>query len=179
MLLLIASDLHGSVLAARALQRAADREKAEKILLLGDLLAFGAKKGDAAASILNEMAPMILAVRGNCDADESQDLLDFLILAETREFTWEGVPVFAAHGHRYSSLYLPPFFEKGVFLQGHTHLPAGEWNGSVFCANPGSLALPRGGAPKSYLTFDGSEFRWKDTAGSTFLQRKYNEETTR
>lgn len=173
MLLLVASDLHGSESAIQNLLDAATREKPDQILLLGDLLGAGAGKGDPAAALLNRLGSGILAVRGNCDAERHQDLLEFPMLAETREFQWAGVPVFAAHGHRVSRYELPPFLENAVFLQGHTHIPFGEWSGSVFCANPGSLALPRGGSAPSYLTFDGRVFCWKGADGALFLQREY------
>lgn len=165
---LIASDLHGSLTYAQKLADAMRREGADRLILLGDLLGFGAGPGDPCAAVLNEFAPVTFAVRGNCDGDCAQDALEFSILAPHLQFEYAGTSFFITHGHEYSFFRLPPFLTNAVFLQGHTHVPASERHGSVLCLNPGSIALPRGGAPHSYLVFDGKTFCWKDADGTLF-----------
>lgn len=76
---MIASDLHGSYYYAQQLQQAFEREQADRLLFLGDLLYHGPRNDlprDYAPKkvipLLNSLAPKLLCVRGNCDAEVDQ-----------------------------------------------------------------------------------------------------------
>ena len=86
---MIASDLHGSYFYASQMQQAFEREQADRLLLLGDLLYHGPRndlpEGYAPKQVmplLNSMKDRLLCVRGNCDAEVDQMVLEFPVLAD-------------------------------------------------------------------------------------------------
>lgn len=89
MKLMIASDLHGAADDCRAMLRAYDREGAQKLILLGDLLYHGPRndlppdyRPKEVISLLNGRREELLCVRGNCEAEVDQMVLDFPVLAD-------------------------------------------------------------------------------------------------
>ena len=87
--LMIASDLHGSARYSELLLHRFRQEGAERLLLLGDLLYHGPRndlpEGYAPKQVielLNGVREHLLCVRGNCDGEVDQMVLDFPILAE-------------------------------------------------------------------------------------------------
>ena len=166
---LIASDLHGSAYYCKQLLAAFEREGADRMLLLGDLLYHGPRNElprdydtKAVTALLNEHAKDILAVRGNCDADIDQVVLQFPIWADYALLAEGKRLVFATHGHLFSLDHLPPLHEGDVLLHGHTHVPACEQLGGVTYLNPGSLSIPKEDSPHSYMTLEDGVFLWKE-----------------
>lgn len=167
---LIASDIHGALPAAEALTTRFHEEGADRLLLLGDLLYHGPRnplpEGYAPAEVaklLNGYADRITAVRGNCDAEVDQMVLDFPVLADYCVLPAGEKLIYATHGHIYNLKNLPPLAEGDILLHGHTHVPA--WTefgqGNVYL-NPGSLSIPKENSPHSYMTLEDGVFRWKD-----------------
>lgn len=83
MKLMFASDLHGSLPATEKVLEQFVRLKADRLILLGDLMYHGPRnplpEGYAPAEVadrLNSVAERIIAVRGNCDSEVDQMLLD-------------------------------------------------------------------------------------------------------
>lgn len=171
---LIASDLHGSVSSCQALLQAFDREKAERLLLLGDILNHGlARDAQATAEMLAPLAERICAVRGNCDTDGDLALLPFPAWELCRVFpTGKGPFLFATHGHIYNGAHLPDGMQPGdILLHGHSHVPMTENHGRFLCFNPGSCAQPRWGSERGYMTLDSGVFLWKTLDGTEY--RRY------
>ncbi len=171
---LIASDIHGSVSACRALVAAYEREGAGRMLLLGDVLNHGsAEDAKATADLLNPLADSIAAVRGNTDTDFDLTLVRFPLWELVRVFpTGKGPFLFATHGHVYNSAHRPEGMHPGdILLQGHTHTPMTERHGDFLCFNPGSAGQPRGGSPAGYMTLKDGVFIWKALAGEEY--RRY------
>lgn len=172
MKLLIASDIHGAADCCRSLLDAWDREGADRLLLLGDILYHGPRNDLPPAyapkqvlALLNARRDRIFCVRGNCDTEVDQMVLDFPILAEYAVLTWGGRALYAVHGHRP----LPPLLPRDVVVQGHTHIPGWQRREEGFTLNPGSVSLPKNGSRRSYLTAEGTVFSWKDlTTGETW-----------
>lgn len=103
---MIASDLHGSAFYCRQMIKAFQREGADRLLLLGDLLYHGPRndlpEGYAPKEViplLNSLKQKLLCVRGNCDAEVDQMVLDFPILADYAVLPVGGRLVYATHGH--------------------------------------------------------------------------------
>ena len=166
---LIASDLHGSGSYCRALLDAFDREKADRLLLLGDLLYHGPRNDlprdydpKSVTAMLNERQASILAVRGNCDAEIDQAVLQFPILADYALLSVGSRLLFVTHGHLFHLDALPPLHPGDILLHGHTHVPACETRDGVTYLNPGSLAIPKEDSPHSYMTLEDGVFLWKD-----------------
>lgn len=167
---MIASDLHGSAYYGKRMVEAFEREEAGRLLLLGDLLYHGPRNDlprDYAPKevipMLNSLKNRLCCVRGNCDAEVDQMVLDFPVLADYCVLPAGEKLIYATHGHIYNLKNLPPLAEGDILLHGHTHIPA--WTefgqGNVYL-NPGSLSIPKENSPHSYMTLEDGVFYWKD-----------------
>ena len=179
MKILIASDIHGSASCCRQLMDAWDREKPGRVLLLGDLLYHGPRNDLPEAynpkeviAMLNEHRDSILCVRGNCDTEVDQMVLDFPIMADYAWVVAEGCSIFATHGHIYNTKLFPPLREGDILLHGHTHIPAWEHAGSFRYFNPGSVSIPKADSLRGYMTLENGVFTWKTLAGDTYHTEK-------
>lgn len=160
--LLIASDLHGSSRHCRALLEAFQREGADRLLLLGDLLYRDFQEdlpGDV-IDMLNGMAGQIWSVRGNCDDRIDQIALHFPMMADYALLHVDGRTLYATHGHAYGPGNPPPLQQGEYLLCGHTHIPTLQDFGDFTYLNPGSVSLPKRGSPHSYLMMKAGEFSW-------------------
>ena len=131
MKLLIASDIHGAADCCRSLLDAWDREGADRLLLLGDILYHGPRNDLPPAyapkqvlALLNARRDRIFCVRGNCEAEVDQMMLDFPVLADYAVVLWENRLIYATHGHVFNETKLPPISKGDILLCGHTHIPA-------------------------------------------------------
>lgn len=171
MKLMIASDIHGSAFYCRKMLAAYERERADRLLLLGDILYHGPRNDlpkeydpKAVIDMLNPLKQELLCVRGNCDTEVDQMVLDFPILADYCLLELDGHTVFATHGHHYNPQKLPPLKDGDILLNGHTHIPANQNMGTYTYMNPGSAAIPKEGSAHGYMLYD-KEFLWKNLAG--------------
>ena len=179
MKVLIASDIHGSAYWAKRLVEAIERERPDRVALLGDLLYHGPRNDlprdydpKRVIALLNGLAASgsVVAVRGNCDAEVDLALLPFPV-ADNAWIAVDGLRVFASHGHHVPERPPCPGFARGtVLLRGHTHVPRGETLDGLHFWNPGSLALPKGGFPPSYGLYADGVFRVLDTHGGEVLR---------
>lgn len=173
---LIASDIHGSAYFCRLLFKRFEEEGADKLLLLGDLLYHGPRNDlprdydtRETARLLNAHADIIAAVRGNCDAEVDQMVLDFPVLADYALFDFDGTSVFATHGHLFDAHNPPKLAAGGVLLCGHTHVPEHKTAGEISYLNPGSVSIPKEASPHSYMTYENGVFTWKDIEGKPYM----------
>ncbi|HHG8772421.1 TPA: phosphodiesterase [Raoultella planticola] len=166
MKLMFASDIHGSLPATeRVLERFA-QSGAQWLIILGDVLNHGPRnalpEGYAPAEVavqLNRAAQRIIAVRGNCDSEVDQMLLDFPITAPWQQVLSQRARLFLTHGHLYSPEKMPPLAAGDVLVYGHTHIPVAEKRGDVFLFNPGSVSIPKGGFAASYGLLEGDRLQ--------------------
>ena len=171
---MIASDLHGSYFYASQMQQAFEREQADRLLLLGDLLYHGPRndlpEGYAPKQVmplLNGMKDRLLCVRGNCDAEVDQMVLEFPVLADYAVLPVGRRLIYATHGHIYHVKNLPPLAPGDVLLHGHTHIPAWtEFGQGNLYLNPGSVSIPKEDSPHSYMTLEGNTMQWKELESS-------------
>lgn len=174
---MIASDLHGSAYWCRQMLEAFDRERAHRLLLLGDLLYHGPRNDlpqeydpKQVFTLLNERKDRLLCVRGNCDSEVDQMVLEFPILAEHCILPVGDRLIYATHGHVFNMDSPPPLCPGDILLHGHIHVPTWEEFGEGnLCLNPGSVSLPKNGTPHGYMTLEGATFRWTDLeTGETY-----------
>jgi len=179
MKLLIASDIHGSYYYCNKLVDAFFREKADKILLLGDLLYHGPRNDlpkdyspKSVIELLNSVKENILCVRGNCDTEVDQMVLDFAILADYAYISIDGTDIFATHGHVYNENNLPKLKNYDILLHGHTHVPLCKEKDSVLIVNPGSVSIPKENSVHGYIIFENNVIKWKDFEGNTIKNKE-------
>ena len=173
MKLMFASDIHGSLHGAQKMAAAYENERADKLVLLGDLLYHGPrnplpKKYDpqAVAALLNSMKQELLCVRGNCDCEVDQLLLEVPILSDYVLLYADGLTIFATHGHIYNETGLPPMKRGDILVHGHTHIPCALKHEGLCCLNPGSVSLPKQGFKRSYMVYENGVFVVKDFKGN-------------
>ena len=172
MKIMIASDIHGSALYCRKMLEAFDAEQADKLLLLGDVLYHGPRNPlpeeydpKAVAAMLNERKQQILCVRGNCDGEVDQMMLEFPIMADYCILYAGGRMVFATHGHHHNENSLPMLQPGDVLLHGHTHIPVLEDRGAYILANPGSVTLPKQNSARGYVLLEDERMIYKTLEG--------------
>ena len=166
MKLFIASDIHGSAVWCRKMLDALEKEGADKLVLLGDILYHGPRNplpdGYAPKEVfemLNPLADKIIAVRGNCDSEVDQMVLDFNVSSDYATIWDGGRKIVLSHGHRL----VPPLGKSDVYITGHTHVPLNvvEKEGYTHL-NPGSVSLPKEGSAHGYILYDNGEFIFKE-----------------
>lgn len=177
MKLLIASDIHGSALCCRKLLQAYALENASRLVLLGDLLYHGPRNDlpeqyapKEVAAMLNSMADSILCVRGNCDAEVDQMMLDFPIMAEYAALMEGEHMIYLTHGHVWNSGNMPKLHSGDILIHGHTHIPLWEEKEGIHVLNPGSISIPKGGSQQGYMTWEKGVFLWKTLEGQLLKQ---------
>ena len=171
---MIASDLHGSAYYCRKMLEAFEREGADRLFLLGDLLYHGPRNDlpreyapKAVIPLLNGKKEKLLCVRGNCDAEVDQMVLEFPVLADYAVLPVGQRLIYATHGHIYHVKNLPPLAPGDVLLHGHTHVPAWtEFGQGNLYLNPGSVSIPKEDSPHSYMTLEGNTMQWKELESS-------------
>lgn len=182
MKLLIASDIHGSADAAIAIADRVKAEKPDRIVLLGDLLYHGPRNPLPAgydpmrvAGILNGWKDRIVAVRGNCDSEVDQMVLEFSCRSDYTLVEADGHLLHLSHGHLPGNAPddLPPLPEGSAFVSGHTHVKKLERSGGVLLVNPGSPSLPKDGVP-SYALYENGVFSLKTLDGEVLASMGWN-----
>ncbi len=171
---MIASDLHGSAYYCRKMLEAFEREGADRLFLLGDLLYHGPRNDlpreyapKEVIPLLNGKKEKLLCVRGNCDAEVDQMVLEFPVLADYAVLPVGRRLIYATHGHIYHVKNLPPLAPGDVLLHGHTHVPAWtEFGQGNLYLNPGSVSIPKENSPHSYMTLEENTMQWKKLESS-------------
>ncbi len=175
---MIASDIHGSAKYCALMVDAFKKEKADMLLLLGDVLYHGPRNDlpeeyapKKVIELLNPLKNFIVCVRGNCDAEVDQMVLDFPIMSDTAVIENGGKLIYASHGHHYNDENPLPMKDGSVLLCGHTHIPkrTAVNGGKCIYMNPGSVSIPKSGSCHSYMTLSDGDFVWKNLeTGETY-----------
>ena len=162
---MIASDIHGSAYYARLMLDVFDREQADRLLLLGDILYHGPRNDlpkeynpKEVIALLNPRKEVLCCVRGNCDTEVDQMVLDFPILADYAVIPVKNRLIYATHGHHYNPKTPLPMTKGDVLLNGHTHVPA--WDAAYW--NPGSVSIPKENSAHGYMILTDACCQWKD-----------------
>lgn len=177
MKLMFASDIHGSGYYAQKIADNFSKEKAEKLILLGDLLYHGPRNPlpyghdpKEVTCILNGMKKDILCVRGNCDSEVDQMVLEFPIMADYMIMYIDGKMVFVTHGHLFNEENMPMMNKGDILVHGHTHLKITKKTEDYYYFNPGSAALPKDDEVPSYMVYEDGIFSIKDMDGGVIKE---------
>ena len=177
MKLMIASDLHGSAYYTRKLLDSYEKEQPDKLILLGDILYHGPRNDlprdyapKEVIAMLNPLAHKILCVRGNCEAEVDQMVLDFPVLADYAVLFEQGKTIYVTHGHLFSEDKPPKLSAGDVLLCGHTHVPKCAEHDGWWYLNPGSVSIPKNNSWHGYMTLEEGKFLWKDLDGTVQME---------
>lgn len=162
MKILVTSDIHGDSYWAAAIVDKFHEIAADKLLLLGDILYHGPRNAlpehyepKKVIEILNSEKDNILAVRGNCDTEVDQMVLDFPIMSDYAYLVSENTVFYATHGHHFDPANPPISLPSGaVLLAGHTHVACDKLIGGLRYMNPGSPSIPKEGTAPSYIIIE-------------------------
>lgn len=166
---MIASDIHGSASYCTKLLERYEQEKAQRLILLGDILYHGPRNDlpdeyapKKVITMLNNIKNNIICVRGNCDTEVDQMVLEFPVLSDYAIFDLGDKIIYATHGHIYNKNNLPPLHSGDILLYGHTHIPECTEVQEVTIMNPGSVSIPKEKSHHGYMTVENGVFIWKD-----------------
>ena len=169
---LIASDIHGSAYWCRKLIEKYKEEKVDRLILLGDVLYHGPRNDlpeeyapKQVIAMLNEIKDDILCVRGNCEAEVDQMVLDFPVLADYALIDLGEKMIYLTHGHVYNESKVPPMKKGDILLHGHTHVPKCVEHENYMYMTPGSISIPKENSRHGYMTLENGVFLWKDFDG--------------
>ena len=159
MKLLFFSDIHGMAVPLERLLEHADALRADRLILLGDILYGGcchpADGPERVIKLLNARSGAITAVRGNCDDASDLSRLKFPVAPDHADLYCDDRTLFLTHGHLWNDRFLPELPGNSIFAMGHTHEPAlRQTGGGITVFNPGSIALPRSGYPATFGFYD-------------------------
>ena len=168
MKLLIISDIHGSSFYGKKIEEIYKKEQPDKIVLLGDLYYHGPRNDLTqeynpmeVAKILNSLKDKLLVVKGNCDAEVDQMVLDFPMMADYATIDVDGHHFFLSHGHLFNEENLPNLNEGDIFVYGHIHRPVAKCENGIYIINPSSISLPKEGR-NSYGIYEDDKFIIKE-----------------
>lgn len=164
MKVMVISDIHGSSEALKKAVLAFETEKCDKLLILGDVLYHGPRNDlpeghnpKECIDILNSLSDKIIGVKGNCDAEVDQMVLNFPIMSDYLFLELGDKTVFATHGQNLESQLESVAKNASVILSGHTHVTTfKKENGKIF-ANPGSISLPKEETKPGYIILDSAK----------------------
>ena len=155
MVYLVISDIHGCASNLKTVLEAFEN-KYDGIICCGDFLYHGPRNGVPAEydpketmALLEKIRGRIVGVRGNCDGEVDQMVLNFPLLSDNQTLPFmkkgEMKKIFIHHGHKYSSEELMRLIPEGsVIVSGHTHVTVLKQADGYIWLNPGSVSLPKG-----------------------------------
>lgn len=159
----VISDIHGSYENLEKVLEWFDQD-GDYLIVLGDILYHGPRNSlpnaydpKKVAQLLNERKAKILAVRGNCDSEVDQMVLQFPITSDYLILPFDGYKIFLTHGHLYEKG-LPWIQSQDALLYGHIHIPVAEVFEGTIHLNPGSLSLPKLDNPASFAILENHVF---------------------
>lgn len=177
--LMFVSDIHGSDHYFTKITNIIDQEQPDQICLLGDLLYHGPRNPlpegynpKAVLAKLNTYKDRIVAIRGNCDAEVDQMVLDFPMMADYTILYDGKRKIFMTHGHLIKPDDIDLLNVGDCFISGHTHVPKGEVKDGIHYLNPGSISLPKEETAHAYGIIEDDEFRVISLNGEIVLSHQ-------
>ncbi len=179
MKILFASDLHGSMFYCNCLLDIIKNENPDKIVLLGDILYHGPRNPlpkdynpQDVFKALNSIKDKIICVRGNCDSEVDQMVLDFPIMADYTILNVDNINLFLTHGHLYNKDNMPNINDGDFLIHGHTHIHTIEKLEKATYINPGSICMPKENQENSYMIYENKNFIIKNLQGKELKSLK-------
>ncbi|HEX3025869.1 MAG TPA: phosphodiesterase [Clostridia bacterium] len=180
MKLFFIADIHGSAYYLKKTLAVYEQEKADYLVILGDELYHGARNPlpeeynpKEVAGLLNDYSGKIIAVRGNCDSEVDQMVLNYPIMSDYSTILYHGKRLFLTHGHLYQENNMPGLCDGDVFFYGHTHVLRAEKKDGVTIINPGSITLPKENLPHTFGLLENDVFEIRDLNGGVVKKIRF------
>lgn len=153
---MVISDIHGSPIYLRLALDIFNKDKYDKLIVLGDIYYHGPRNPLSegynpmeVAAILNDLKDKIIVLKGNCDAEVDQMISEFKFM-KSYELKIANKTLYFHHGHK--GVPLKNRFD--YIFQGHTHIMNCEVLKHTILLNPGSITLPKKGEDRYYILID-------------------------
>lgn len=171
------SDIHGSIECLNKALEQFHKEGADYIAVLGDALYHGPRNDipknyapKEVVEVLNKYRNKIIAVRGNCDSEVDQMLLNYPMMNDYTVILYNGKRLFLTHGHIYNKENLPNIQAGDILIHGHTHIPLAEkMHNGIILFNPGSITIPKENNKNSYGILEDNILKVKDLHGNIIM----------
>lgn len=177
---LVISDIHGSPVYLEKVLNIFENNNYDKLILLGDELYHGPRNPipegynpKKVIEMLNQYKSKIIAVRGNCDSEVDQMVLNFPIMSDYHLIIWNNKKIFITHGHIYNKDNPLPLEKGDILLYGHFHIPMIIEENNNFFLNPGSITLPKENSPHCYGSFENNSFIIRDIEQNIILKKDF------
>lgn len=159
---LIISDIHGASRPLEIVLSYCDTIHPDQILFVGDFLNPGPRNPITpsydpirVSELINALELPCYGVRGNCDSEVDQMLLNLPIMSDYHIFFSDAGSLLLTHGHL-SKENLPQ--STDVVLSGHTHIPLIHKKEHQLLLNPGSISLPKENHPATFAVLEDRQF---------------------
>ncbi len=179
MKLFFISDIHGSIDDLNWAIKKFQESSSDYLIILGDQLYHGPRNPlpdsynpAEVSKVLNKYKDKIIAVRGNCDSEVDQMLLEYPTMADYTILIVDNLRFFLTHGHIYNKDNKPSITANTILCHGHTHLPVAEKIEDFYLFNPGSITLPKGEYKKSYGLYENHVLKVVDLEGKIIKEIK-------
>ena len=173
----IASDLHGSFYYAKKIREIFEKEKADLLIMLGDIYNHGPRNNlpeeyspMQVAELLNGMTDKLMVIKGNCDSEVDTMISDFDFIEQGALIDC-GKKIFLTHGHVYNKDN-PPKTSFDCVIYGHFHTGFIERKDGALFVNAGSLSLPKNGTEHSYVVIENGVVTLKNLNGRVIAEQK-------
>ena len=175
---LIASDLHGSYTYTKQLLQAFESEKADKLILLGDIYNHGPRNPlpdgynpIEVAQLLNAVSKQLIVIRGNCDSCVDEMISNFQFIQDTI-IVINNKTIYLQHVDKYNIDHLPKI-AFDIFIYGHYHTGFIQNLNDIIIANTGSVSLPKNNTERSYLILETDRLSLKNLQGKVIHSINY------
>ena len=177
MKILIASDVHGSSAYLKKLINAFETEKANLLVLLGDIYNHGPRNPlpeeyapMTVSELLNGIKEKLIVVKGNCDSQVDTLISEFDFIEDMLVISGEK-KVLLTHGHVFNKDNLPKT-KVDAIIYGHFHTGFIEDKDGVVVANAGSISLPKNNTENSYIILEDGVITLKNLDGKIIQTRE-------
>ena len=165
MKVLFISDIHGIDTNLKKIEKIIEKEKIDKLVVLGDLYYAGPTYNHKyevnsmnVKDILTKYSDKIICLKGNCDSDVDIKASDFPICDNLALICVDGLDIYLTHGNEYSFNKNRKFNRKGILVYGHEHVPYIKKNNDMIYINVGSISLPRDGNKPTHMIYENNKF---------------------
>lgn len=170
------SDTHGGY--ENTVQALNLLEGCEQICHIGDVLYHGPRNdipetyNPKALADLLKVRNDIIYVRGNCDADVDEMVIEKDLSQKSRVVTCDHIRFYLVHGYEETEEERIEEAKKlgcQVIVSGHTHVKVLERKDGVILLNPGSTTIPKDGSP-SYAVYHNGKIELRHLNNGEVLQ---------